>query len=619
MGLDYIYCKIPAEKISSDLTHFPVKLYLNTSTHSEFFNEMSYTDVDDDFTGNNGDMANTDLWTTSEDTNFEAKIDGNKLLLHNSVSSQGSAAVYANYFLEGDFDIEVHFSSVTVTTNTATVQMFLAGDSSHYFTFFRRYNSAHGNYIGSNEYTGGWGSEVVYLTSVTDLKLGAVRSGSTMYFYRDTGAGWVLHDTRSSIYTGLINVKLSAQQASSNALVSAKADDFIINSGTVIWKLGKHPNRLKLQGVADNLPEELSIEIEEFTNENAVLHLSSPSWILSSGVDNIFRIYYSSLMSNNTTYVGDTGTSPAQNVWDSHFVGVYHMAQDPSGGTGCILDSTSGGNNGTPNGSMTSSDLVETTLGYALDFDGSDDAISLGTSSDFDFTDFSLEAMFYRTSSMTTDSYSLIGSYTTAGNSVHYGLRMQPNGNGLYFYYDDGIAWHGLDASGTFDDDSLGYATGTLVAGTRAKVFVNGVNLGESTSSIPTSMSPTGGVWIARDGDDIPEPVNYPDKIYEVRFSSAARSDDWISASYESLTNNLVSYMYTCAGTTAIDGATTSGIWVRLYKRDDGSFIGATISSGTEGTFSIDTPYNDYHYVIALMPTNSGINGLIYDWLRPGE
>jgi len=421
MGLDYIYCKIPAEKISSDLTHFPVKLYLNTSTHPEFFNEMSYTD------------------------------------------------------------------------------------------------------------------------------------------------------------------------------------------------------RLKLQGVADNLPEELSIEIEEFTNENAVLHLSSPSWVLSSGVDNIFRIYYSSLMSNNTAYVGDTGTSPAQNVWDSHFVGVYHMAQDPSGGTGCILDSTSSGNDGTPSGSMTSEDLVDGDYGKALDFDGVDDYIDLGDSLGASLsTTYTLEAL-AKTSTITEDNSICTYRSTTDSNPILFQLDHNNADFRLLVRDDAGNIAVASQASAILTDTYYNFA------GTRNGNTINtyldgsaGTPDTDSFGAITQNSCIIGGLT---PGDVVQLSTVFKGQIGEVRISSIVRSADWIAATYKSLTNNLVLYdeSYTCAGTTAIDGATTSGIWVRLYKRDDGSFIGATISSGTEGTFSIDTPYNDYHYVIALMPTNSGINGLIYDWLRPGE
>ncbi len=75
--------------------------------------------------------------------------------------------------------------------------------------------------------------------------------------------------------------------------------------------------------------------------------------------------------------------------------------------------------------------------------------------------------------------------------------------------------------------------------------------------------------------------------------------------------------MFLCEGYTEVNGTRTSGIPVRLYKREDGSFIGEDVSSGVSGTFSIPTAYTDYHYAIALHPDVKYYNAVIYDWLAP--
>ena len=74
---------------------------------------------------------------------------------------------------------------------------------------------------------------------------------------------------------------------------------------------------------------------------------------------------------------------------------------------------------------------------------------------------------------------------------------------------------------------------------------------------------------------------------------------------------------FKCAGYTEVDSVLTSGIPVRLYKRDTGELIGSTTSAGVSGTFEIDTIYNENHYVVAIQPTDSGTNALIYDWITP--
>ena len=121
---------------------------------------------------------------------------------------------------------------------------------------------------------------------------------------------------------------------------------------------------------------ECYVEVERWnaSNEVAVLWVRVP--LVSSSADTVIKITTGTA---NTSYVGETGDTPAQNVWENDFVAVYHMSQDPSGGEDCILDSTSNGLHGTPQGSMTSDDLVDGAFGSAIDFDGSDDYIEFSS------------------------------------------------------------------------------------------------------------------------------------------------------------------------------------------------------------------------------------------------
>ena len=70
-------------------------------------------------------------------------------------------------------------------------------------------------------------------------------------------------------------------------------------------------------------------------------------------------------------------------------------------------------------------------------------------------------------------------------------------------------------------------------------------------------------------------------------------------------------------GYTEIGGVRSSGIPVRLYRRNTGALVSGTTSAGVSGTFSIVTPYNEEHYAVALHPTDSGTNALIYNWITP--
>ena len=131
----------------------------------------------------------------------------------------------------------------------------------------------------------------------------------------------------------------------------------------------------KLLFINPSSGEEYFCEIERWDYINTSAQLWVKISTIYSTVDTEFYMFYDSSVSDNVTYVGETTSSAAKNVWDDNFVAVYHMAQDPSGTAPQILDSTSNENNGTANGSMTSSDLVDGFIGKAIEFDGSDDYI----------------------------------------------------------------------------------------------------------------------------------------------------------------------------------------------------------------------------------------------------
>jgi hypothetical protein len=74
---------------------------------------------------------------------------------------------------------------------------------------------------------------------------------------------------------------------------------------------------------------------------------------------------------------------------------------------------------------------------------------------------------------------------------------------------------------------------------------------------------------------------------------------------------------FLCEGYTEINGSRASGVPVRLYRRSDGAFMSETVSAGVSGTFSVDSPYNEYHYAVAIYPSGVDTNALIYDLLLP--
>jgi len=119
---------------------------------------------------------------------------------------------------------------------------------------------------------------------------------------------------------------------------------------------------------------ECYVEIKQWddANEKAWLHVKVPS--ASSSVDTVLTLFYDRSHADNDTYVGDTNSTPAENVWDEHYKAVYHMADGVDNAH--IYDSTSNNNDGTKKGAN-EPNQVAGMVGYAQDFDSGDDKITL--------------------------------------------------------------------------------------------------------------------------------------------------------------------------------------------------------------------------------------------------
>jgi len=65
-------------------------------------------------------------------------------------------------------------------------------------------------------------------------------------------------------------------------------------------------------------------ELFDHSESKAIYHVKIPS--ISSSVDTDYYFYYDNDADHNTTYIGAIGTTAGENVWDSNFKAVYHMA-----------------------------------------------------------------------------------------------------------------------------------------------------------------------------------------------------------------------------------------------------------------------------------------------------
>jgi len=282
--------------------------------------------------------------------------------------------------------------------------------------------------------------------------------------------------------------------------------------------------------------EQCYIEIERWD------HLNAEAWLwvkvpqVSSTQNTELTFYYDSNQSDNTEYVGDTGEPAARNVWDDHFVGVWHMAQDPNGDVAdAIKDSTYRSNHLTPSGSMTSEDLDIGKIGHAIEFDGTNDRMdkNLGTIN----APMTLEAdLFYNQIIQENYDYSAV-----LGPDNYSIIRFI--GSNLFSCYAEG--------SHRFDSHIPGqeWTHFSLMADSNSpylKLLVNGQE--QSLSSQPGSPISTDG-YLTVGCYGTGNSHHMDGKIDELRLSDITRSDAWIKATYHSNYDNLIHY-YTISDTT---------------------------------------------------------------------
>ena len=300
-------------------------------------------------------------------------------------------------------------------------------------------------------------------------------------------------------------------------------------------------NNLKL-AVATAAGAQCYVEIDTWdeTAETAVLHTKIPT--VYAGRDTIFYLYYDADKADNSSYVGVTGSASGQGVWDASFLAVYHMSQDPTGGAGCIKDSTASGLDATPAGTMTAEDLVAATCGKGADFDGNDDYYLVADCAALDTatSPATWEAIMLGDSDWTPAQHDYHGIVTKgyAWASGHPGLRI---------YERDTTGTTRLEFGSTTTVVANSFANGTAkhIAGVahsaaNDQIFIDGVEVASYDDQAQTVFAANS--YGLRIGDIYPNSgdyLNYNGIIDEVRISTTDRSAAWLKATYYTLFDSL--------------------------------------------------------------------------------
>ncbi|MBW2171800.1 MAG: DUF2341 domain-containing protein, partial [Deltaproteobacteria bacterium] len=331
------------------------------------------------------------------------------------------------------------------------------------------------------------------------------------------------NDIDSNVSDFPLLVYLSTSSGRNNDDVSAVFDELLSDA-----------NRKKIAVTTSDGTTQCYVEIEKWDHatEQAWLWVKVPS--ISSGADTDLCLYYDVDQPDNTTYVGDTGSTPAQNVWDSNFAMVQHLHEAPANGVTGHIDSTSNPNDGTPqnfDGTPTSTTDGTGKVDGADVFDGVDDTVEITDDNTLDVTNITVAAWIKR---------STIGvSQGILAKESQYKLGISQDK--LLGAFDNGT-WQWCDnlSTGTISQD-----TWTHVAITYDNngyiYYIDGQASGSGTD-ITGSLN-TGGTNSVGIGRYDSSGNKYMDgTIDEVRISNSARPAAWIKASYESGRDDLLDF-----------------------------------------------------------------------------
>jgi biopolymer transport protein ExbB len=291
--------------------------------------------------------------------------------------------------------------------------------------------------------------------------------------------------------------------------------------------------KLKLAVTTGDGTTQCYVEIEKWDSisEQAWLWVKVP--YIATGADTTLYLYYDHTQPDNTARVGETGTTPAQNVWDSDFVGVWHNADDPFQ---AILDSTSYVNDGTKKGNN-EPQQVDGKIGKAQKYDGADDYVDFGSDASLKLSgNLTVELWVNRVDKTTFERFL---SHSTDANTFAYEVGVDylyPDQWRLFF--NSGAAkltaamigdpgdW--IHVAFVYDKDAASdnmkiYENGSLVASMDYSQALTG------HGTLRTNRQGKADGWLKSTVD-------------EVRISSLAHSAAWVRASYHSEDDSLLSY-----------------------------------------------------------------------------
>ncbi len=247
------------------------------------------------------------------------------------------------------------------------------------------------------------------------------------------------------------------------------------------------------------------------------------------------NVPYVSSSSNTPIWVwynspGKTQPAPSdmygsEAVWDTNYVVIQHMDEDPSGSAPQMIDATSNNNDGSSYGNMTPGDLVTGQIGNCLDFDGNNDYVNINHT-----------GVTVTGKQITMESWMNLGSSNGNQNllerGTNYALWEIRGGGTPYCVFYNGSWQTGFrfgHPAGWFM--SNWHHVACVYNGTQVITYIDGAqdrSYSYSSNLDPYSSNYDLGLGLNAGWND----AYYRGKIDEMRISKSARSATWIATQY---------------------------------------------------------------------------------------
>lgn len=311
----------------------------------------------------------------------------------------------------------------------------------------------------------------------------------------------------------------------------------------VFDELQSDDNKKKIAVTESDGTTECFVEIEKWddANEEAWLWVKVPD--ISSSVDTELYLYYDKTHADNDN-VGDCadGSVATHHVWDEdgankYFKMVQHMVDD----NGNVDDSTENNIDGTKTGADEPAE-TDGKIYKGQEFDGSDDAINLGT---FDIIGDKLTiSMWYDVDFV--GSYDRFISKAYGTSEGHHWVMLSRYDTDLRVRLKlDGTTVTLRSDSGFFTLPTGLHHLAVVYTGSEVIYYRDGVAYGSSDAASGTLSTDSSIYWLIGCNPDISgNPASDPIRgmLDEVRISQTARTAAWISASYETAIDDLLDF-----------------------------------------------------------------------------